>query len=188
MHKLTEHSEVSKKNLIALTIASGALVLMLAFTIYNWIMLGIRNPLEVFFIAMFIFVLAERAGGKYTYELDKKVLHIIKRSLFGRVTMYEVPYKDIVGIYFYKPKLVGVIKFRRTYRLHSALDRRNVWTIAYAVSDQVGKTEHRRIYFKPGDAMLTALQEQLLGKVMVSEETVVTSILKDEDKSKHPNH
>jgi type IV secretory pathway TrbD component len=184
MGKLTEHSELAKKNLVAIVMTSGALLMMMVFTLYSWIVLGFGNPLELFFEAMFLFVLVERAGGKYTYEVDKRVLRIVKRNFWGRITTYEVPYEDIMGVYFYKPQLIGVIKFRRTYRLHSALDRRNVWTIAFTVTDQAGKTENRRIYFKPSDVMLTALQEKLPGKVMVSEETVVINILKNEEKTK----
>jgi len=184
MDKLTEHSEVSTKNLVAIVIGIGVLLMMMLLTLYNWVVLGFPNPLELFFEAMFVFVLVERAGGKYIYEREDRVLRIVKRSFFGSVTTYEIPYKDILGIYLYKPQLIGVIKFRRTYRLHSALDRRNVWTMAFAVSDQAGKMENRRIYFKPSNTMLTALQGKLSGKVMVPEETVVTNILKNEGKTK----
>jgi hypothetical protein len=128
-----------------------------------------------------LFVLLERMAAKYTYEMDKRVLKLSKHGLLGKIT-HEVPYRDIFGIYRYKPQLIGVIKFRRTYRFNSAIDGREVWTLAYTASGFRGKIENRRFYFKPGNEFLTALQEKMPGKVMVPEEEVIKTVL-SKDKS-----
>jgi hypothetical protein len=93
--------------------------------------------------------------------------------------MYEVQYKEIVGIYNYKPQLISVIKFRRTYRMHSSLDGREVWTIAYTVLNKKGKTENVRIYFKPSEVMLQALREIMPSKVKVPENKVILDMLNE---------
>ena len=108
---------------------------------------------EVFINLMFAYVLIERAQAKYFCELDKRRIRFTKKSLLGTQTI-EVAYKDISGIYDYKTKLVSVIKFRRTYRLNSALDNRPVWVIAYSVPGKRGKMENRRIFFKASDEFI----------------------------------
>jgi hypothetical protein len=175
MDKLVETSQVHRKNVIVIGLAAALFAGMAILTLYSWVKWHRLNLFELFVELMFIFVLIERAGGKYTYEVDKKALRITKKSIFGRLQTFEIPYRDIFGIYRYKAKLIGVLKFRRTYRLQSALDNRPVWTLAYTAAGRKGKTENRRIYFKPSEAMLDALAEKIPGKVKISEEEAVIS-------------
>jgi hypothetical protein len=67
---------------------------------------------------------------------------------------------------------MSIIKFRRTFRLHSALDGRPVWVIAYEAPGRRGKPENRRIFFKPSDVMLEMLHEKMPSKVKVTEEDI----------------
>lgn len=180
MEKLIERSQVSSKSAIVVGLAISLFLGMVSLTLYIWFTRHFLNPFELFVELLFLFVLIERAGGKYTYELDKRVIRLTKRSLFGTERQFEVPYKEVIGIYRYKAKLIGVIKFRRTYRLQSALDGRAVWTIAYKVAGRKGRMENQRIYFKPSEGMLLALKERIPGRVMISEEEVVTREVTDE--------
>ena len=177
MDRFIEKSAKDNKNAIIITLVIAIFVVMISFTLYKWLVLGRRDLMELFSEVMLMYVFMERVGGKYNYELDEKVLRITKKSVFGIVKVYEVPYRDVYGIFLYKPKLVGVVKFHRTYRLHSALERRTVWTLAYSVSDDKGKAKNHRIYFKPSEEMLDALAEKLPDKVRVSEEIVVVNMI-----------
>lgn len=179
MEKVVVHSEAARKNLIVMLIAVGTFAVLTLFSLYKWLSLGIFQPTELMAEALVLFVLIERMSAKYTYEMDKKVLKLTKKGLLGTVS-HEIPYRDIFGVYRYKPQLVGVIKFRRTYRLNSALDPRVVWTLGYTASGFKGKTENRRIYFKPGDDLLRALHAKLPDKVMVPEEQVIKEVLSKE--------
>lgn len=173
LDKHVETSQIHRKNVIVVGLAAALFLGMAGLTLYGWVKWHIINPFELFVELLFAFVLIERAGGKYTYELDKKVLRLTKDSILGSQRIFEVPYRDVIGIYRYKAKLIGVLKFRRTYRLQSALDSRPVWTLAYTAAGRRGKRENRRIYFKPSEAMLDALAERIPGKVKISEEEVV---------------
>lgn len=179
MEKVVVQSEASKKNFIVMTIAITAFAALAIFSLYKWFVLNLFQPLEIMAASMILFVLVERMTAKYTYEMDKKVLRLTKRGLLGSIS-HEVPYRDIFGVYRYKPQLIGVLKFRRTYRFNSALDARDVWTLAYSVPDNKGKTQNRRFYFKPGDKLLAALQSKLPDKVMIPEEQVIRDVLSKE--------
>lgn len=173
------YMEVSKshsKNRLVIGIAVVAFALLFAFSVYKWVILGIRQPIEIFINLMFAYVLIERAQAKYYCELDKKVLRFTKKSLLGG-QIYEIPYKDIVGIYRYKPKLLNVIKFRRSYRLNSALDNRPVWILAYRAQGSKGRTENRRIFFKASDELLDFLAEKLPNRVRVKEEQIILEMV-----------
>jgi hypothetical protein len=172
-----ETSQVHKKNRIVIGIAVLAFGLLLAFSIYKWVVLGIRQPIEVFFNLMFAYVMIERAQAKYICEVGNKAIRITKKSLLGSKT-YEVAYKDISGIYNYKTNLIHVIKFRRTYRLNSALDNRLVWVMAYTAPGKGDKVENRRIFFKASDELLSLLAEKMPNRVKVKEEQVVLDMLK----------
>lgn len=173
----SETSQIHKKNRRVITIAILAFSMLLAFSAYKWVVVGIRQPVELFFNVMFIFVLFERAQAKYICELTKQTIRITKKSLVGSKT-YEVNYKDISGIYNYKTGLVHVIKFRRTYRLNSALDNRPVWVMAYEVPGKGGKVENHRIFFKASDELLNLLDEKMPNRVRLTEEQVALNILK----------
>ncbi len=183
LEKMVVQSEITKKNAIIMAIAVAIFAVLVIFSLYKWLVLGSFKPLELMSEGLVLFVLLERIAAKYTYEMDKKVLRLTKRGLLGKIT-HEVPYRDIFGIYRYKPQLIGVIKFRRTYRFNSALDGRDVWTLAYTAPGFRGKIENRRFYFKPGSEFLAALQVKLPEKVMVPEEEVIRTALSKENKEK----
>ncbi len=176
---VTDTSQVTRKNLIVMSVGAGLFVLLLAASAYKWYAWNYRNPVEVFINVMFLYVLVERAQARYITEMGPKALRFTKKSLLGS-TVYEVPYKDIFGIYRYKAQLVRAVKFRHTYRLNSALDNRTVWVLAYRAPGKKGKMENRRIYFKTSDAMLDALAEKLPNKVRANEEQVAVELLKAE--------
>lgn len=171
-----EKSQAHKKNKIIIGVVVLGVTLLFVFSIYKWVVLGIRNPIEVFINLMFAYVLFERAQAKYICELGKQSITFTKQGLWGTQT-YEVAYKDISGIYGYKTKLVQVIKFRRTYRLNSALDNRPVWVLAYSVPGNRGKMENRRIYFKASDELLNLMSEKMPNRVRVKEEQVVLAMI-----------
>lgn len=179
MEKLVVQSEASKKNLIVMSVAAAAFAILVIFSLYKWFALNLFQPIELMSEALVLFVLIERMTAKYTYQLNKNSLTLTKKGLMGIVT-HEVAFRDIFGIYRYKPQLIGVIKFRRTYRFNSALDAREVWTLAYTAQGFKGKPENRRFYFKPGDSLLTALKAKMPAKVMVPEEQVIKEVLTKE--------
>nr|WP_092073965.1 hypothetical protein [Dendrosporobacter quercicolus]NSL47835.1 hypothetical protein [Dendrosporobacter quercicolus DSM 1736]SDM74239.1 hypothetical protein SAMN04488502_1074 [Dendrosporobacter quercicolus] len=165
MENLMVRSETSRKNFYVLMVAIISFIFLLGFSLYKYLVLHIFQPLEMMAELLVLFVLIERMAAQYSYEMTPKGLCLTKRSLLGTVT-HEIPYGAIFSVYRYKPQLIGLIKFRRTYRFHSALDGRDVWTLAYTVTRSNNKEEKRRIYFKPGDQMLAALQAKLPAKVM----------------------
>lgn len=180
MEKIIVQSNTSKKNFIVLSIAVAAFAVLAAGSFYKWLALGMFQPLELMAELLVLFVLVERMSAKYRYEMDKKVIRLSKRGLLGQVN-HEIPYRDIFGVYRYKPQLIGVLKFRRTYRFHSALDARDVWTLAFTVHKAKGKTENRRFYFKPDDKLLAALQQKLPEKVMPEERIIQQVLSKEKD-------
>jgi len=174
MSRLTAKSEITKKNAIVIGIGIAFLFGMIILTIYQWVTARRFNPGEITFQVILLFALIERVGATYTYEMAQKSLRITKKGLFG-LRNYEVAYRDILGIYRYKAHLVGIMKFRRTFRLNSAIDGRDVWTLAYNFVGVNGKIENRRIYLKPGDEFLAGLQAKMPNKVMITEEKVVVA-------------
>jgi len=178
MEKIVDQSIVTKKNAYAIMFSVAMLVAMIGFSVYRYFDIGFWSPLEVFAELMIIFVLIDRAQSKITYELDKRVFRITKKSFLG-TQVHEIPYKDVFGIYNYIPKLVGAVKFRHTYRLHSALDGRKVWTLAYQVMNK-SKTENRKIFFKASEELLNGLNQRLPNKVRITEEEAVRNIILSE--------
>lgn len=176
MEKIVDYSIVTKKNTVAIIFSVMTLAAMLAFTVYRWLDIGFLSPMEIMAELMIAFVLLDRAQARYTYELDKKVFRITKQGVFGK-RVFEVPYRDVFGIYRYAPKLISVVKFSRTYRLHSALDGRMVWTLAYEENTGKGKKKNYRIYFKASDEFFNALNERLPNKVRIPEEEVMRDII-----------
>lgn len=183
MSKIVERNIVSRKNVIVVAIAVAVFLFMASGSFYRYIRGGGVSPFD--FAAMLIIVLAlvERAQGRYEYEADAHRIRFCKLSWLGNKE-YEVDYRQIIGIHEYKAKLIGYIKFRRTYRLNSALDGRKVWVIAYKVAKS-GKSEYNeRIYFKPSDEMLNYLSGRMPGKVMVPENQVVLEAFQSEEAEK----
>jgi len=169
---MIEHSQVDRKNAIVLGVPIAYFLVMTLLSIYAWIKYDIVKPMDLFVYALFLIVLAERAAGKYVYEVDDHNFKITKNSIFMPQKTYSVPLSDILGIYRYKAKLVGLIKFRHTNRLHSALDARTVWTMAFTETAKNGKQENSRNYIKPSDELLEFLQSKIPGKVKVTEEEI----------------
>lgn len=181
--RLIEKSQVTHRNVMIIAGALGLFALLTAFALYKWIVKGWPNLMEVFFDIFLALVIVERAQSRYVYEAGRKGMSFTKHSWLGR-REYEVAYRDVMGVYLYKPKLFGILGFRRTYRLHSALDARDVWTVAYKARGWFGKEENRRIYFKPSPAMLSLLQDRMPKKVIVPEEQVVVNEIKREEENK----
>ena len=178
MDKLVARSRISRRNTLIMGISLALVVLLAASSIYRWAAFGIRQPYELLIEIFLAAIIVGRIWASYEYSLDADRLAITRSTPLGRA-VYEVPLRDIVGVYGYKPKLIGVVRFRRTFRLQSALDDRPVWTVAYTTP--AGKNrENRRIYFKPGEEFLDAMKRLLPGRVMVTEEQVITEMISRE--------
>lgn len=180
MANLVVHSTVTRKNAIIMWSLVAFFAALMAFDLYAWVVKGYFHATEVAFGLILLFVMFDRMSGRYTYELGRKNIIFTKHGAFGRKSVHEVAYKDIFGIYLYKAKLIGYIKFRRTLRLNSALDGRDVWALGYEVQGVNGKKQNHRVYFKPTPEMLAELEKKLGGKVHGSEEKTITEILKAE--------
>ena len=174
------HSTVTRKNAIFMWSLVVFFSALLVFDLYAWFVKGFFHATEVAFGLIILLVLFSRMSAKYTYELGRKSIIFTKRDVFGRKIIHEVPYKNVFGVYLYKTKLVGYIKFRRTFRFNSALDGNDVWVLAYEVQSSNAKKENHRVYFKPTPEMLTELDKKVNGKVHGSEETTVTAKLREE--------
>ena len=184
MSKLVEKNITSRKNMLFVGLGVLLLLFIASGNVYRYVRGYGVSPFEVVSVLIIVFALLDRAQGRYEYEADARCIKFRKRSWLGPKEV-EVSYRDIIGIYKYKAKLIGYLKFRRTYRLNSALDGRMVWAIAYKVGVS-GKPEHyERIYFKPSDEMLQYLSERMPGKVMVPETQVVVDAFRDEEAGKN---
>lgn len=186
MSKIVEHSIISKKYQLFFGLAIAVVGLFIVAYIYYWVVRGIALPNQMVMFLMLFAGLIERTQPKYTFELDKRQLRVVKRGIIGE-QVYEVPLKAIFGVYRYRAKLIGVIRFRRTYRMNSALDPRDVWSVAYTAEGKKGKEEHRRIYFKPSEEMLNALREVLPNRVMSTEEKVIIEAVNREAQAEITN-
>ena len=179
MNKRWEKSIISRKNVVVMALGVAVLLFLASGSIYRYVRGGGVNPFEMVSMLIIVFALAERSQGRYEIEADSRSLMIRKRGWIGSKEV-SVDYRDIIGIYKYKAKLIGYVKFRRTHRMNSALDGRTVWAIAYKVGVS-GKPEHyERIYFKPSDEMLEFLSGRMPGKVMISEKKVAVAALQEE--------
>ena len=183
MSKLVEKNIVSRKNILVLAGGLAVFLFMAAGSVYRYMKGYGVSVFEIASMLIIVFALVERAQGRYEYEADARCLKFRKRGWLGSKD-YEVSYRDIIGIYMYKAKLIGYLKFRRTYRLNSALDGRMVWVIAYKVGVS-GKPEHyERIYFKPSEELLQYLSGRMPGKVKVPETQVVVDAFRSEEETK----
>ncbi len=169
---MIEHSQIDRKNAIFLGVPTAYFLVMTFLSVYVWLKYDVVKPMDFFVYVLFLTVLTERAVGKYVYEVNDDNLKITKKCLFMPQKIYSVPLSDILGVYRYKAKLVGLIKFRHTNRLHSALDARSVWTIAYTETSKNGKHENCRNYIKPSDELLAFLVTKMPGRVKVTEEEI----------------
>ena len=103
--------------------------------------------------------------------------------MFGK-KVYDIPYREIAGVYKYKSSLAHPISFRRSFTLNSALDDRVVWVLAYRTLNKRGKKENRRIFFKASDALLDGLEQHLPNKVRIKEEEVAIIVMRREAEGK----
>jgi len=78
-----ETSQIYNKNLIIIGIAVLVFGVLFALSVYKWVVLGIRQPLEVFIHLMFAYVMIERAQAKYICELDQKTNSLYEEEPIG---------------------------------------------------------------------------------------------------------
>jgi len=179
MNKVLVTSMPAKKNKMIMMAGIAFFAVLVILDMVKFFTLHIFEPVQVAFDVLFLVVLFNRTNAKYTCEINKDFLSFDKSSLWGK-KRYEVEFRSIMGIYLYQPKLVEVTKFRHTARLHSALDARDVWTLAYTVTRDNGKIENCRIYFKPDEVFLDELRRVLPNKVMLNDEKVILADIKRE--------
>ncbi|WP_346356084.1 hypothetical protein [Azotosporobacter soli] len=167
MNECKVESQTALKNRLVVGGSVCVMLLLLAATIAKWLLWGIFIPLEWLAELLVIGFLFERSYSRYCCTLTDAGFRFEKKSF--RRTKLDVPLSDVFALYPYRPALVGLVKFRRSYRMHSALDNREVWTLAYRYETS-GGNENRRIYFKPSSEMLTALKQCLPEKIMAGQE------------------
>ena len=181
--KLYDVSQVSKKNKIVMIIVAIVFLVFLTINILRYVELNIFEPVVIFLDVMLLFVIFQRSHPKYVTEVDKRGFRITRKSLFGK-KVYDVPFREIVGIYKYKSSLAHPMSFRRSFTLNSALDGRVVWVLAYRTHNKKGKIENRRIFFKTSEEMLDELSERMPNRVRIKEEEAAIAIMKREAEGK----
>ncbi len=167
---MIEKSRRDSQAVKGVLIATAVLLAMIGFTIYRLFDIGYfsRIRLEIYAELVLSGLLILRCYPTYEYRLTPKSLQISRYGLLGKKE-YEVFYKDVFELYRYKAQLGGSItKFRRTFRVNSALDSRNVWVLAYTFAKKKG-SENRRLYMKMDDEFLFALNKKLPAKVRIPE-------------------
>lgn len=154
--------------------------ILLALELFALFRLHKFDSMGVAIDVVLLFVLMQRMQGKYNCILTEKSLIFDKTAYFGK-KHYDVPLSSIIGIYHYKPELIGMIHFRHSARLHSALDARDVWTIAYTQHNKNGKSENSRIFFKPSTQFLKELNKYLPGKITEENKQAILSDINKAD-------
>lgn len=177
MDKVAVTSVPVKKNTIIMITAITFFGILSVLDIARFLTLHVFEPAGAAVNLIFLIVLFNRIRYKYTCELNERALIFYKSGLWGGKRC-EVNLQSVMGIYRYQPKFVELIRFRHTARLHSALDGRDVWTLAYTAVSKKGKTENCRIYFKPDDLFMEALHRRLPGKVTANDEKVVLAAMR----------
>lgn len=172
---MIEHSRVHRRNAVILTVSATFVMGMAGLTFYLWLAKHYLNLFELVMEFTLIFWLIKRATVKYTYEAGKRELKLTGKGLLGGGREIAIPYRDILGVYRHEPKLLSILKFRRSFRFHSALDGTPVYAVAYAATGWGNRLEHRRAFFKPSEEMLDFLALKLPDKVRVSENEVFAS-------------
>lgn len=181
--KFYDVSQVSKKNKIAMALGALIFLVFLIINILRYIELHIFEPVVIFLDVMFLFVLFQRSYPKYITEIDKRGFRVTKKGLFGK-KVYDVPFREIIGIYKYKSSLAHPISFRRSFTVNSALDPRVVWVLAYRTHNKKGKIENRRLFIKTNEAMLDELSVRMPDRVRIKEEEAAIAIMKREAEGK----
>ena len=177
MQEIKVCSQVSGKGKLYFTGGLVLVALLCSSDLYRWLILGQYQPTELLLLMALLAIGLTRVGFKYCYYANDKGLRIEKKSLLG-MQSYEVSYTAVQGIYRYQAQLISVRSFRRTWRLHSALDTQEVWTIVYLAQGKKGKTENCRIYFKPGKEMLAFLTEKIPARVRSKEAELASETCK----------
>ena len=177
MSLATDTTQKDKKYVITFIIAALLFFVLFSINVLRYIYLGIFDGPPSFFYLMIIAIIYGRTKPTYDVAVERRAFRIVKHGIFGKTTVYEIPYRDIMGIFHYKPELVRSVKFRYTYRLNSALDSRTMWTLAWRRQEDNGKENNVRIYFKASKEVIRALSDKLPGKVDVPENLVNLEIL-----------
>lgn len=159
---MIEHSTRDSRAVKGVLLAAIILLAMICFTIYRILDIGFfaRLRLEIYAELVLTGLLILRCYPKYTYSLSSKYILVTKKGLFGSTT-HKVFYNEVFGLTRYKAQLGGsFIKFRRTFRVNSALDGRDIWVLAYTFPKKKG-SENRRMYMKMSEEFLLALNKKL---------------------------
>ena len=181
--KFYDVSQVAKKNKIVMIIAFLVFVVFLVINVLRYIELNIFEPVVIFLDVMFLFVIFQRSHPKYITELDKRGFRVTRKSWLGK-KVYDIPFREIIGIYKYKSSLAHPITFRRKFTVNSALDGRTVWVLAYRTHNKKGKIENRCLFIKTNEEMLDELAERLPNKVRIKEEEVAIAVMRREAEGK----
>lgn len=179
-------SKRNKKNIIAFIVVGLVFFGLFVANIARYFYLGAFDPVATFFYLMIMVIVYGRTKPTYDVSVERKYFKIVKHGLFGKNKVFEIPYREIAGIFVYKPELVRSVKFRHTYRMNSALDNRTVWTLAWRrPKKNSSEDENVRIYFKASKEVIAALSDKLPNKVAVPENLVNLEILKREGSISH---
>lgn len=160
----------SKKYVIVYSVVALIFFGLLIVNILRYYYLGLLDPVAIFFYAMIIWILFLRCKPTYDVSVERKFLRIVKHTVWGKTKVFEIPYREIAGIFSYQPKLMRTVKFRYSYRLNSALDARVLWTLAWRRQMEGGNEANVRIYFKASKQVMQALAEKMPNRVDVPEE------------------
>lgn len=167
----------SKKYMIVYGGVTIIFLALFAANILRYYYLGAFDPVATFFYIMIAWIIVLRCKPTYDISVERKYLKIVKHTVFGKTKVYEIPYREIAGIFSYQPKLMRTIKFRYSYRLNSALDARTLWTLAWRRPLDGGNETNVRIYFKASKQVMDALREKMPNRVDVPEDLVDLNML-----------
>lgn len=167
----------NKKYIIVYSAVSILFLFLFGANIMRFYYMGAFDPVSTFFYAMIVWIIFLRCKPTYDVSVERKYLKIVKHTVFGTTKVFEIPYREIAGIFSYQPKLMRTIKFRYSYRLNSALDGRLLWTLAWRRQMDNGNEVNVRIYFKASKQVMAALSEKMPNRVDVPEDLVDLNML-----------
>lgn len=167
----------SKKYMIVYGVVTVIFLALFAANILRYYYLGSIDPVATFFYIMIAWIIVLRCKPTYDISVERKYMKIVKHTVFGGTKVYEIPYREIAGIFNYQPKLMRTVKFRYSYRLNSALDGRTLWTLAWRRPMAGGNETNVRIYFKASKQVMDALKEKMPNRVDVPEDLADLNML-----------
>ncbi len=167
----------SKKYMIVYGVVTVIFLILFAAQIMRYYYMGALDPVATFFYIMIAWIIVLRCKPTYDISVERKYFKIVKHTVFGKAKVYEIPYREIAGIFSYQPKLMRTVKFRYSYRLNSALDPRLLWTLAWRKPLDDGNETNVRIYFKASKQVMDALREKMPNRVDVPEDLVDLNML-----------